>query len=220
MGRDNHGQPVIDRQPPDHLQHLVDEFRIECGSRLVQQQDAWIGRERPGDSDPLLLAAGEMARQGIRAMAKTDTFEQFAGAPVGIDAGHAVYPAQRPCDILPGRQMTEQVELLKHHADADAGTLIGDRVRRQRFPVVAMSETAAADTHHAGIPIFQMVDAAQKRTFARSAGSEQRDHLADPDRQIEPVKYGLRTVIFAQIGDLDDDIVAFDHRGVPGPIHP
>ena len=30
--------------------------------------------------------------------------------------------------------MTEQVELLEHHADADAGALLGEGARRQRLP--------------------------------------------------------------------------------------
>jgi len=70
-----------------------------------------------------------MARQGIGAVAETDAFEQFAGTPVGIDAGHAVNPAQRPRDVFPRRQVAEQVELLKHHADANAGAFICDRAR-------------------------------------------------------------------------------------------
>ena len=37
-----------------------------------------------------------------------------------------------------------------------------------------------------------MVDAAQQRALARTAGPKQRHHLSDPHRQIEPVEHGLR----------------------------
>src|SRR5260370_35148637 len=77
-----------------------------------------------------------------------------------------------------------------------------------------MAEAAAADPHHPGIPVLQMVDASEKRALAGAAGPEQRNDLADPHGQIEPVEDGLATVILAQIAHLDGDIVAFDHGGV------
>ena len=56
-----------------------------------------------------------------------------------------MHPAQRARDVLQRGQMAEQVELLEHHADADAGALLGDGARRQRLAVVAKPDAAAAD---------------------------------------------------------------------------
>ena len=36
--------------------------RVEGGGRLVEQQDFGVGRQRPRDAQPLLLAAGELER--------------------------------------------------------------------------------------------------------------------------------------------------------------
>ena len=83
-----------------------------------------IGRQRACDRDSLLLPAGQMPRQRVGAMAEADAFEQLAGAAIGVEPRHAMDPAQRAGDVLLRRQMTEQIELLEHHADADAGALV------------------------------------------------------------------------------------------------
>jgi hypothetical protein len=49
---------TVGRQSPDRVQDFADEFRIERGRDLVEQQDVGLERERAGDGDPLLLAAG------------------------------------------------------------------------------------------------------------------------------------------------------------------
>jgi len=41
--------------------------------------------------------------------------------------------------------MTEQIELLKHHADADHGALIGKVTRRKRLAVFPEAHAAAVD---------------------------------------------------------------------------
>ena len=131
-----------------------------------------------------------------------------------------MHPAQRTRDVLLRGQMAEQVELLEHHADADAGALIGDIARRQQPAVVAKAETASADAHRAGIPVLEMIDAAKQRALAGTARSQQRHDLADADGQIEPVEHGLRAVALAQILDLDRDIVAGDRHGALGALFP
>ena len=78
MRGDDHGEAILDRQPPDNLQHLSDQFRIERGGGFVEQQDAWPGSEGAGDRHSLLLAAGQMAGQRIGAMRQTDPLQQFA----------------------------------------------------------------------------------------------------------------------------------------------
>ena len=48
----------------DHdVEHLVDHLRVERRRRLVEQHADRVHRQRPGDRDALLLAAGELARK-------------------------------------------------------------------------------------------------------------------------------------------------------------
>ncbi len=87
--------------------------------------------------------------------------------------------------------MTEQVELLEHHADADDGAFFGQRARRQRLAVLVKAHAATADLDGAGVPTLEMVDAAKQRALARSAGAEQGDDLAKPHRQVDTRKHRL-----------------------------
>ena len=59
------------------------------------------------------------------------------------------------------------------------------------LPSLVKAEPAAADAHGAGIPAFEMVDAAKQRALARAARAEQRHDFADADRQVEAVEHRL-----------------------------
>src|SRR5215470_20404238 len=54
--------------------------RVEPGRRLVQQQHRWIGGEGHREPEEPLLAAREIAREGVRLVAETDEVEDRPGA--------------------------------------------------------------------------------------------------------------------------------------------
>src|SRR6201996_4085825 len=99
-----------------------------------------------------------MTRQRVRAMAQADTFEQFVRAAVGLGGLHPMHPAQRTGDVFSRAQMTEQVELLEHHAYADACALIGNIARAHRAAVFAIAEPAPAHVNLPRVPLLEMVD--------------------------------------------------------------
>ena len=49
-------------QAQELVLHLAPDQRIERRERLVEEPELGLDRERAGDADPLLLAAGELAR--------------------------------------------------------------------------------------------------------------------------------------------------------------
>ena len=51
-------------------------LRVERGGRLVGEQHLRVGRERPGDADALLLAAGQLGRIAIPLVGEADEIEQ------------------------------------------------------------------------------------------------------------------------------------------------
>src|SRR3954452_6670049 len=64
----------------DPLQQTHDALagvRIEVARRLVGEQHERAVDERPGDRDPLLLAAGEFAGHPLRLAGETDEFEHL-----------------------------------------------------------------------------------------------------------------------------------------------
>ena len=69
------------RQLVHHVEHLLDHLRVERGGRLVEEHDLRLHRERAGDRDALLLAAGELAR-GTCAPARGCARARAAPSPV------------------------------------------------------------------------------------------------------------------------------------------
>ncbi len=57
VGNDDHTRTVFVGHPPEKLHHLPAAMAVQGGRGLVGQHDAWLFGQRPGDCDPLLLAA-------------------------------------------------------------------------------------------------------------------------------------------------------------------
>src|SRR5213078_1578131 len=90
-----------ERRQPERAQELaqlaadgVACVRIERSERLVEQQDAWIARERPCKRDALLLASRERPRPRVRQRAEPEPLEEL---------GHVAPRAEG--DILPDGEM-------------------------------------------------------------------------------------------------------------------
>ena len=66
-----------------HREHLADEFGIERRRRLVEQHQPRRDRERAGDGDALLLAAGQSMRQLVRVWASPTLASSFIAAARG-----------------------------------------------------------------------------------------------------------------------------------------
>ena len=80
--RDHHQRHALGGQLLDHLQHLVDQLRVERRGDLVAQQHRGLHGQRAGDGHALLLAAGELARVGVELVGQADRCQQLrAPAP-------------------------------------------------------------------------------------------------------------------------------------------
>src|SRR5262249_34504385 len=98
----------------------------------------------------LLLAARELVRVMIHALAETDDLEDLLRAPVTLGRLHAI-PArvveQRKLDVVERRGARQQVEALEHEADllvADVGQFVLDMREtslpsRKYWPLVGRS---------------------------------------------------------------------------------
>ena len=81
VGHDDHRHALLGELAHD-AQHLADELGVEGRGRLVEEHQLGVHRQRPGDGDALLLAAGELRRVGVRLVAEPDLLEQLrAPAP-------------------------------------------------------------------------------------------------------------------------------------------
>ena len=97
--------------------HAMSGSTLPVGSSASKQLGP--GDQRARDRRALLFAARQHRRQRVDAVAEADPFEQFDDL-VAVGIGRAALHQQRQRDIVVGRQMVEQAEILEHDADAAA----------------------------------------------------------------------------------------------------
>ena len=93
-------------------------------------------------------------------------------------------------DILQDRHMRPQVKTLKDHPQPRTQALYLPGIRRQPMPagVVLHFNRLATDADHPGIGRFQQINAAQQRTFTGAAGAEDRNDIALPGLESDPLQ--------------------------------
>ncbi len=115
-------------------QHLRRHLRVERAGHLVEQQIARLHGQRPADADALALAAGELRRIGIGAVAEADRGEQRPALGFRFGARPLQHLDRRQRDVLQRRHVRIEVEELEHRAGALArlGQLLRLARRRNR----------------------------------------------------------------------------------------
>src|SRR6266540_2698398 len=104
---------LVDRAPQE-AEQLGAGVGVEVAGGLVGKDDRGRGRQRPGGGDPLLLAAGELARPVAQAVTQADGVDHPVDpGAVGLGAGQG----HRQLDVLRGGQRRQQVERLEDEAD-------------------------------------------------------------------------------------------------------
>ena len=65
----------------ERVENLVFRFAIDCGRRIIEQQDRWLQQHRPRDGETLALAAAEavatLAEHGVVALRQLQ--DEFVG---------------------------------------------------------------------------------------------------------------------------------------------
>ena len=75
-----------------------------------------VHRQGAGDRHALLLTARELARHKVDALGQADLGQLLDGNLLGLFLAALEHLLLRKHDVLFDRQVREQVELLKHHA--------------------------------------------------------------------------------------------------------
>jgi hypothetical protein len=113
VGDQDRGGAGLAKQPPDVGADGRPEARVEGTEGFVEQDEAGLDGERPGERDPLLLPAGELMRIALAEPGHADRVEQVND--------HRATPFsswQAEADVGGHRQMREQGAILRHVADA------------------------------------------------------------------------------------------------------
>jgi hypothetical protein len=84
-----HCQPEVLAELADQVQDLACGFGVQRGGGFVAQQHGRVGRQRAGDPDALLLAAGQL--RGVRGgfALQPHQFKDLEGAPAAFAAARA-----------------------------------------------------------------------------------------------------------------------------------
>src|SRR5436305_2996507 len=180
LRRDADHSPAGARQADHDVEHLLDHLGIERRGRLVEQHDLRLHAERAGDGDALLLAARELAGIFLGLLRNAHALEIEHGGLLRLLLRHLAHPDRREGKILQDREMGEEVELLKHHADLAA----------DRLDVLDVGgELDAVDDDLAALMLLEPVDAADHRRFAGAGGAADDDALALADLQRDVLEH-------------------------------
>src|SRR5918995_3542915 len=75
---DQHGHSLVG-QRQDDVENLADEFRIERGGNLVQQQDLRVHGDGAGDPDTLLLSARQLRWKPVQHVPEAHSVKPVGG---------------------------------------------------------------------------------------------------------------------------------------------
>ena len=78
MSRADDGEAPLVRGGGEQRADRARVLLVEAGGRLVDEQQARVGRERPGDRDPLALAGRQVRGALVEPLAETDREQRLA----------------------------------------------------------------------------------------------------------------------------------------------
>ena len=175
----------------DQLLDLQRRDRVERRAGLVHQDHLGVDRERAGDAQPLLLAAGE-TRAGL-VQPVGDLLPQPGAAQRRFDLrrkrglGARLAPvrgqAQAGGDVVEHRHRRERVGLLEDHPDRAAHR---DDVDRRVVHVELVQQHASLGAG-AGDLLVHAVDAAHHRRLATARRSDDRRDLVGAELEVDPL---------------------------------
>ncbi len=180
VGDDDRADTFEVAQLDDFLVHGDRRDRIEAGRRLVVEQDARLGRHRPGDGHAPPLAARQLRRLAVDEIGQADEAEDFLDARVGVGRLPVQLLEQLVADVLADRQRVEERPFLEHHPEvvADAHHVVLGHV----VHLLAVDEDLAA------IGLEQAEDQPQDRRLAGAAGAEKDLGVPGLQREADAVR--------------------------------
>lgn len=167
----------------DVLEGLVDlvlDLGVHGGGGVVEDEQAGVGEDRPGERDALALAAGEgeavFADRGVVALG------EFGDETVRLGGAGGLH------DLFRGRVGTAVGDVVADRVREQEGVL-GDQADRGAQGVQGeFADVVAADEDGS---VGHVVEARQEqgdRGLARAGGADDREGLAGADLEAEPVE--------------------------------
>jgi len=160
-------------EPLEEAAGLQPQPRVQVGQGLVEQEHLGPVGDRPGQGDPLLLAAGQLAGPALHGRLQLQAGPGFGGGAVALGLGHPL-DLERVGDVVGHRHVRVQGVVLEHHGHVPAAR--GDP-----------GHVAAADLDGAGGRGLEPGDGAQQGGLAAAGRAEQGEELPVVDAQVQAV---------------------------------
>ncbi len=169
------GEAVPLPQPFDEALHLDAGERVQGAQRLVQQQQARLVDQRPGQGHTLALASGQARRPLAGTVRQAHLGEHLAATLLRARG-------QAQGDVVQHAPPWQQARFLEH----DAGV------------AVQSIDGPAVDLQRSGAGALQAGDEPQQRALAAAAAADDGDELAGLDRELRLAQHVARAVALGQ----------------------
>ena len=191
MGDTDHGHAALGQVGHD-IEDLVNHFRVERRGGLVEKHDLRVHGQGAGDSDALLLAAGELCRVLVGLFRNADTGEQLVRTLAGLGFGGLADLQWGQHDIVANGHVAEEVELLENHANlsAQAGEFLA-----------LFGKKLAVDANFAAVDGFQAVDGSTQCGLTGAGGAEDNYDLTSWDFQVDITQSVVVAVVLVHPGN-------------------
>src|SRR6202035_2497141 len=193
MGDHDHRHAVVGELAHDG-KYIADQFGVERGSRLVEQDRLRLHRQRARDGDTLLLAARKLRGIGVVLFGEPDPRQQRPAALQRLGARFVLHVDRSFDDVFDRGPVRKQVEALEHHRHS--GPDRDDR-RRLAFDAGSLHQNVA------GIIAFETVDAAQDGRLSRAGRTDDANHLALLDRRADALQHLDPAKTLVDVAELD-----------------
>src|SRR6478672_2194059 len=191
MRHDHHPQLQLPGQLGKQVVQALAVVVVQVPGRLVREQHRRIVRQRASNCRALLLSTGERSGPMLHPAPKANALEQRHRPLLRLFVLYPTNPQWHHHVLERGELAQEMVEL-EHESDR-AVSQRGDRIVGQ------VADRLAVDQHLAGRRSVQRPQQVQKRALARSARTDDRDHLAPRDLQVDRIEHLDRPAVTADV---------------------
>ena len=202
VGDDDDGLLKVFVQPGQQVHDFPGGFPVQVAGGLIRGDEGGVGDQGPGDGHPLLLAAGELARVVVLAVAQVHQFQDQVHVLLSLPPGQPG-EQQGQFHVFKGREHRD--ELIKLEDEAHVG---GPPIRQ-----LGLGEGREVDAVHrevAGVRAVQPGDEVEQRGFPGAGRAHEGQKFPGLDGEADVLEdrqhLAAPPIGFIQVGDLH-------HRG-------
>ncbi|BAK10681.1 hypothetical protein PAJ_0601 [Pantoea ananatis AJ13355] len=177
MGDDDHRHAFFS-QILHHLQDFMTKLRVQRRGRLIEKHHLGLNRQRAGNCDTLLLAAGQLRGKVTGAFGQAHFSQQALRQLTSLFFAGTPYPNRTKSHVIQGAHLREKVKLLEHHARFLTNQAIVD------FGIVNFQ---SIDNQLTAGDLFQLVNTAQQCGFTGAGWANNYHHFSLLNFQVDIV---------------------------------